>query len=207
MARVQWFAGRAAALGLLAACIPAVGTRAWFDGEQQGILRRASFDLSCPAQELQASPVGTTRRDMPEGDYSTVGIAGCGRKATYIHHDGAWVLNNASVRDGTSSTGKSLLADIKALSERIVIGPRSGEGSGLGDALVTREGQAVWPPRGEACGPLVSCCTARSSKDRTFALMCQLAVARDASCVRALETVQAIATELGAPLLPECATR
>jgi len=56
------------------------------NGEWSSPLRRASFDLDCPNWKLRVRAL----------DQTTVGVAGCERKATYVldRIRGAWVLNS-----------------------------------------------------------------------------------------------------------------
>ena len=55
---------------------------------------RASFDLSCPVAELQVQSL-EDQTDQWGGTYMrTAGVAGCGRKATYVAHgDFQWIKN------------------------------------------------------------------------------------------------------------------
>lgn len=46
---------------------------------------RASFDLSCPKEKLQAQHVGGLQ----------VGVTGCGKKAVYVGGLSGWLMNNA----------------------------------------------------------------------------------------------------------------
>ncbi len=51
----------------------------------ESLKKRAAFDLECPAEQLVISDLGD----------ETKGVAGCGRKATYIHRD-TWLQNGAT---------------------------------------------------------------------------------------------------------------
>ena len=65
-----------------------VGSSKWFEHRGNAKLaQRASFDLSCPEDELSFSPLD---------DYKTVGVIGCERRATYIYvsDSGTWVMNS-----------------------------------------------------------------------------------------------------------------
>ncbi|MEM9693203.1 MAG: hypothetical protein AAGA56_11705 [Myxococcota bacterium] len=67
-----------------------VGTQTWFDTNQTGkalLARRASFDLSCPAEQLSF---------MCLQNCETAGVSGCGQKASYVYVDSGWVLNSDS---------------------------------------------------------------------------------------------------------------
>jgi hypothetical protein len=74
---------------LIAIALLLAGAGCWATEEQ--LLRRASFDLQCPASKLQTY----------ELDSRTRAVAGCGDKAVYIescpganHTDCTWVLNS-----------------------------------------------------------------------------------------------------------------
>ncbi|MFO0759414.1 MAG: hypothetical protein U0359_23170 [Byssovorax sp.] len=48
---------------------------------------RASFDLSCPREQIVAQELG---------NHMTMGVSGCGKKATYVYtSDGRWLMNSA----------------------------------------------------------------------------------------------------------------
>ena len=46
-------------------------------------LTRAAYELACPAEQLK----------MVDLDESSIGVEGCGRKATYTWVEGAWIQN------------------------------------------------------------------------------------------------------------------
>jgi hypothetical protein len=62
--------------------------------QESDLLKRASFDLSCPESSIQTVDLGT----------DTKGVQGCGKKATYVERCNgqrgnmlttcSWVLNN-----------------------------------------------------------------------------------------------------------------
>ncbi|APR88311.1 hypothetical protein A7982_13660 [Minicystis rosea] len=67
-----------AAAGLVSGCAGVVGTRAWFEADEQAVLRKqASFDLSCPAPQIELNVLGA--------DYKSVGAVGCGKKTSYLY--------------------------------------------------------------------------------------------------------------------------
>lgn len=74
-----------------------IGTEEWFNQHPAGkasLSKRASFDMSCPAADLQYVDVGTGPSWTTVG-YSTVGVSGCEKKATYIFvNNSKWVLNS-----------------------------------------------------------------------------------------------------------------
>jgi hypothetical protein len=54
-------------------------------------LSQASFDLGCPAEKLTLTPLHTA--EMFPG--STIGVDGCGKRATYIGNSaGSWMKNS-----------------------------------------------------------------------------------------------------------------
>ena len=78
---------------LLAACSSQSGRNraAWHDPTPDEehldqLVERASFDLDCPADQLETSALG---------DADTQGAKGCGRRATYVYDDEhkRWILN------------------------------------------------------------------------------------------------------------------
>jgi hypothetical protein len=75
---------------LLAGCAqPGFRPRtSWFDERKEWLKDRAAFDLDCPAGQLKTQELGNER---------TVGVTGCGRRATYLYQRGqdAWVMNGA----------------------------------------------------------------------------------------------------------------
>jgi hypothetical protein len=73
------------------------GTPEWFQAQRASMHQRASFDLSCPEKELKFVPLGDSADGFyANGNYTTIGAAGCGQKATYVHIDGKWVMSNSS---------------------------------------------------------------------------------------------------------------
>jgi len=68
-----------------------IGSQAWFEERSYGkeaLASRASFDLGCPVAKLGFTPLGNN------GDYRTSGVAGCGKKASYVFVDNKWVMNS-----------------------------------------------------------------------------------------------------------------
>ena len=68
-----------------------IGTEEWFNQHATGkasLSKRASFDMSCPAADLQYVDVST------RSNYSTIGVSGCEKKATYLFVSLKWVLNS-----------------------------------------------------------------------------------------------------------------
>jgi hypothetical protein len=55
-----------------------------YKGSLEKLGRRATFDLGCPAEEL-------TYKDL--GQF--IGVAGCGKQATYKATEIGWVMNYA----------------------------------------------------------------------------------------------------------------
>jgi len=56
------------------------------------LIRRASFDMSCPERQIQVVDLGGGAR----------GVTGCGHRSTYVFQcaatceNGTWLLNNAT---------------------------------------------------------------------------------------------------------------
>ena len=66
------------------------------------------------------------------------------------------------------------------------------------------DGRPVWPPRGEGCSTLVTCCDKQRVTDERFELLCQFAVVRDGECRTAMRTVSRVASELSQPIDASC---
>lgn len=66
-----------------------LGSQAWYEGYTRGpLLKQAAFDLGCPESKL---------KDRPLSGYTTIGIRGCGKQATYKYIDTVgWVANATS---------------------------------------------------------------------------------------------------------------
>jgi hypothetical protein len=74
-------------LGLLSVCscvTPVEG----FRSPNMGGLKQASFDMSCPPDQLNVEDLGSATW--------TIGVSGCGKKAVYKYFNGAWVNNTGS---------------------------------------------------------------------------------------------------------------
>jgi hypothetical protein len=58
-------------------------------GGAPSVLDRAAFDLTCPKEQLHSQELGDER---------TVGVSGCGRRATYVYdyRSDSWFLNGAA---------------------------------------------------------------------------------------------------------------
>ena len=78
--------------GLLSACASWIWfSPEWFNEDRLGkeaLANRASFELSCPAADLQFVGVGN------DSNYRSVGVSGCGKKAVYVYTNSVWVLNS-----------------------------------------------------------------------------------------------------------------
>ncbi len=79
---------------LSVACVPAQGSMENFKAPEAGGIRRAAYELECPESQLILTDLGD----------STVGVAGCGKKAIYKYAFGAGWVNNSASDD--SKTGK-----------------------------------------------------------------------------------------------------
>lgn len=97
-----------------------------------------------------------------------------------------------------SPTGKDLITFVRTTDAQIVIAERKGAPEGLGRSMVTVDDKPVWPPTGNGCEALISCCNEQSN-DEAVAMACQFAIARDKECGTALGTVTKVVTELGKP--------
>ena len=84
--------------------------------------------------------------------------------------------------------------------EDIVLSPQGPPGG----SQVLTDGKAVWPPKGPGCDGLVKCCDAASKRSSAVGLACQLSVAADPDCAKALESVRKMIPEMGQALPPEC---
>jgi hypothetical protein len=62
---------------------------------QADLRQRASFELSCPAEQLEIVPLDSAAASHGGG---TTGVNGCGRKATYIWdaYGTGWILNSST---------------------------------------------------------------------------------------------------------------
>jgi len=62
---------------------------------QNKLIRRASFDLDCPVDQLKVTEI----------DYISKGVVGCDRRAAYIWsmNLSSWILNSASQRSSLSN--------------------------------------------------------------------------------------------------------
>jgi len=201
------------ALGLVG-CDPALktGTRANFDAQHRSAVgRRAGFDLACPEPELTFTPIGS--RPMDGGDYTTVGVSGCGKRASYQLLQGGWILTQPATADdgsapatgelpggaGASKTGAALAQYVmKSPDVQVLIERRKPGGPGFGGTNVSMEAGPLWPPSGPSCEALTACCEQRLSQDDRFELLCPFAVVRHHNdCPSALATVNQIGAELG----------
>jgi hypothetical protein len=90
---------RTVACVVSALLLVATGCATWgpaTETSMQNLRTKASFDLNCPANELQiihiSGQCGTTSYNM-----CTKGITGCGHRASYLYlSGGSWRLESAS---------------------------------------------------------------------------------------------------------------
>jgi len=74
-----------------------------------------------------------------------------------------------------------------------------------GNARIMSDGKPVWPPEGPGCERLVACCDAASKDSSAVGLACQLSVAAEPlDCVKALDSVRNIISELGLKTPGDC---
>ena len=67
----------------------------WNAEQLQAVHERATFDLSCPKEKVSVQELG---HDPDEG-VNTIGVSGCGKKATYVNAGGrmapTWAMDSA----------------------------------------------------------------------------------------------------------------
>ncbi len=85
-------------IALFVAVAIALATGCAFESPSDKLRIRSSYDLSCAKEQLKLTPLETVGGVVLQGepaDYAkTVGVEGCGRKASYIKlPDGTWVKN------------------------------------------------------------------------------------------------------------------
>jgi hypothetical protein len=94
---------------LLALLLPVIVAACWqtIVGPEQpqatnALIRRASFDLACPADQLRVEPISGLCTTS-SWSQCTKGVTGCGRRATYTYDPGqagmgstipSWQVNN-----------------------------------------------------------------------------------------------------------------
>ena len=60
--------------------------------KSSAVRTRAAFDLSCPQDKLQVTPLSNEAMDR-----ATYGVTGCGKKASYVYVPGAGAVLNSAV--------------------------------------------------------------------------------------------------------------
>ena len=77
-------------IALLSACVYTFAPET-----KENLSKRASFDMSCPAQDLKFT-VLSTRHDLLAGDNAlSVGVEGCGKKLVYVDSPtSGWLANS-----------------------------------------------------------------------------------------------------------------
>jgi hypothetical protein len=73
------------------ACGSLIGSESWFNSHsygRQALATRASFDMSCPAGQLEYVRMGAG------SDYTTVGVSGCQHRSVYTFVADRWILNS-----------------------------------------------------------------------------------------------------------------
>ena len=89
---------------MLSSCVVALyamGGQSWFehnDSGKEALVKRASFDLECAADQIQFTGLGKNGHE-----YESVGVSGCNKKAVYLYvfgHNtaGRWVLNTDATK-------------------------------------------------------------------------------------------------------------
>jgi hypothetical protein len=95
----MWKALLCAAVGLLLGGCFGDMVRNAAHARDEELVRRASFDLSCPAESVHVTCLNENK-DAREG-YGvsaclTAGVEACGHRATYVlSGNGQWVMNNS----------------------------------------------------------------------------------------------------------------
>jgi hypothetical protein len=103
------------ALGLFTGCAqPRFRAQDYLYNERRTrLVERAAFDLNCPKPQLNTQQLG---------DEHTMGVAGCGRRATYVFDYGkdSWFLNGIASDDSVGPPGSPLASEAaKPLSSTI----------------------------------------------------------------------------------------
>jgi hypothetical protein len=69
---------------------------------------QAAYDLHCPANQLEFTPLGGDCDKKLANDYDcTLGVRGCGQQATYLHvrETNTWVMNTTTVTSTQTTSG------------------------------------------------------------------------------------------------------
>lgn len=68
------------------------GCASFANNKQTAVRSRATFDLSCPAEQLKLTPLSSEAMER-----ATYGVSGCGKKATYVFVPGVGAALNSPV--------------------------------------------------------------------------------------------------------------
>lgn len=79
-------------LCLLLVGLSVAGCASFANTKRSAVTSRATFDLSCPTEKLQLTPLSSEAMDR-----ATYGVAGCGKKATYVYVPGIGAALNSPV--------------------------------------------------------------------------------------------------------------
>jgi hypothetical protein len=73
----------------LSGCVESLRTQ-----RQADLRQRAAFDLHCPAETIDVTPLDQQAQRHGGG---TTGVSGCGQQATYLWdpYRASWIMNNA----------------------------------------------------------------------------------------------------------------
>lgn len=99
-------------IAALALSLPLGGCSSSAQAIRRTALERAAFDLSCPAESLDASQLGSTTR-LGASQYSygvertVMGVSGCGQKAVYVVECGRADVCNAQLNADAKPDPKS----------------------------------------------------------------------------------------------------
>ncbi len=68
------------------------GCASFAQHKSSAVRTRAAFDLSCPEEKLQVTPLSNEAMER-----ATYGVNGCGKKASYVFLPGAGAVLNSSL--------------------------------------------------------------------------------------------------------------
>jgi hypothetical protein len=68
------------------------GCASFAASKRNAVVERAAFDLSCPADKLQITPLSSEAMER-----ATYGVTGCGKKASYVFAPGVGAALNSPI--------------------------------------------------------------------------------------------------------------
>lgn len=75
-----------------------VGCASFANTKRNAVSSRATFDLSCPADRLQVTALSDENMER-----ETYGVAGCGKKASYVYAPGAGAVLNSPIETSAAA--------------------------------------------------------------------------------------------------------